>query len=138
MVDANDEFLRIRISSFGTSPMPVAVSGRHSYPTFGQTTGNTAEPGRARVSRFRSVKSQDRSSKRLLIAIVLALAAWGVLLAVGAYLGLWSQGPQRSGLRDLRRFWVVLGAVGGFLALWGGALAVRTMRTRSRNERDHQ
>ena len=78
--------------------------------------------------------SHERSGKRILIAIVVALAAWGVLLAVGAYLGMWHQGGGREGLRDPRRFWIVLGIVAAFLAFWGVALAVRTRRLRSRDQ----
>jgi uncharacterized membrane protein YhaH (DUF805 family) len=80
------------------------------------------------------MSSHEGSGKRILIAIVVALAAWGVLLAVGAYLGMWHQGGGREGLRDPRRFWIVLGIVAAFLAFWGVALAVRARRLRSRDQ----
>jgi hypothetical protein len=64
----------------------------------------------------------------MLIAILLALAGWGLLLAVGAYLGMWDTTPQETGTRDPRRFWIVLGAVAAFLAFWGTALAFRAWR----------
>ena len=50
-----------------------------------------------------------------------AFAMWGALLALGAYLGLDPQTPDR----DFRRLWVVAGMTGGFLALWMGALFFR-------------
>jgi len=67
----------------------------------------------------------EQSNRRLLLgAIVAALIAWGCLLALGAYLGLDPQTPDR----DFRRLWVVAAMTGGFLALWLGALLLRRRR----------
>lgn len=52
------------------------------------------------------------SNWRIVAAIMLAVAAWGVFHAVGAY--------QLN--HDPRRALVVLGCVGGFLGFWGGML----------------
>jgi type VI protein secretion system component VasK len=60
------------------------------------------------------------------LAIAGALAAWGVLLAMGAYL---APGDPDSG-RDFRKLWVVAGMTGGFLLLWGGVLWVRARKVR--------
>jgi hypothetical protein len=76
------------------------------------------------------VKSEEQAGKGLLIVIVVALAGWGVLLAVGAYLGMWDSTPQGADSRDPRRFWIVLGAIALFLAFWGTALALRMRRSR--------
>jgi hypothetical protein len=56
-----------------------------------------------------------------------ALAAWGVLLAVGAWL---APGGDEARQGDFRKLWVVAGMVGGFLLLWGGVLAVRARKLR--------
>jgi hypothetical protein len=64
----------------------------------------------------------EPTNRRLLLcAIVAALAVWGGLLALGAYLGLDPQTPDR----DFRRLWIVAAMTGGFLALWLGALYFR-------------
>ena len=68
-----------------------------------------------------------RGQWRLVGALALAVAIWGGLLALGAYLEPGADQPQR----DPRKFWLVLGCVAGFLALWGGALWVRS-RTKRR------
>src|SRR5688572_6121272 len=94
----------------------VAGAFLQSYPTLEEAMGH--------------MTSQERSGRRLLFAIMLALAGWGLLLAVGAYLGLWDRAADDGVARDPRRFWVVLGVVGAFLALWGVALAVRARRKR--------
>ncbi len=58
-----------------------------------------------------------------------ALAVWGVLLAVGAWL---APGSDEASRGDFRKLWVVAATVGGFLLLWGGALAVRARNVRRR------
>ena len=58
--------------------------------------------------------------------IAVAVAAWGLLLAFGAYLEWGEERPQR----DPRKFWIVIACVGAFLAFWGGALGMRAWRTR--------
>jgi membrane protein DedA with SNARE-associated domain len=64
----------------------------------------------------------EPSNRRLLLwSIVAALAVWGGLLALGAYLGLDPQTPDR----DFRRLWVVAATTSAFLALWLGALLFR-------------
>jgi membrane protein DedA with SNARE-associated domain len=61
----------------------------------------------------------EPSNRRLLLwSIVAALVVWGGLLALGAYLGLDPQTPDR----DFRRLWVVAAMTAGFLVLWLGAL----------------
>ena len=76
------------------------------------------------------MNGQEQTSRRIMIAIVVAVVIWGLLLAIGAYLGLWNQAGPRGGLRDVRRFWIVMGVVGAFLFFWVGALAVRARRSR--------
>ncbi len=67
----------------------------------------------------------EPTNRRVLLwAIVAALVAWGILLGLGAYLGLDPQTPDR----DFRRLWVVAATTGGFLAMWLGALALRGRR----------
>lgn len=67
----------------------------------------------------------EPTNRRVLVwSIAGALAAWGVLLAAGAYLGLDPQTPDR----DFRRLWVVAGTTGGFLAFWLAALWLRGRR----------
>ena len=56
--------------------------------------------------------------------IATAVAIWGLLLAVGAYLDLGDEQPER----DARKFWIVLASVGAYLAFWGIALLVRARR----------
>ena len=74
------------------------------------------------------MSDQVQTSRRILLAILIALVVWGLLLAIGAYLGLWHQAGPRGGLRDARRFWIVFGVVAVFLGCWGAALAVRARR----------
>jgi hypothetical protein len=52
--------------------------------------------------------------------IMLAVLAWGALLALGSYLN--------GGNHAVWRAAIVLGVTAGFLALWVGALAVRKRR----------
>lgn len=66
----------------------------------------------------------EPTNRRLLWYIVAGLVAWGMLLGLGAYLGLDPQTPDR----DYRRLWVVAAMTGGFLTLWLGALALRSRR----------
>jgi type VI protein secretion system component VasK len=55
-----------------------------------------------------------------------ALATWGILLALGAYL---APGDAAAG-HDFRKLWVVAGMVGGFLLLWSGVLWAGARRVR--------
>jgi hypothetical protein len=67
----------------------------------------------------------EPTNRRLLLwAIVAAVAAWGGLLALGAYLGLDPQTPDG----DFRRLWVVAATTGGFLLFWLVALLIRGRR----------
>jgi hypothetical protein len=56
--------------------------------------------------------------------LAMAVAVWGLLLALGAYLEPGADQPRH----DSRKFWVVLGCVGGFLGLWALALWLRARR----------
>lgn len=56
--------------------------------------------------------------------LIAALAAWGLLLGIGAYLGLDAQTPSR----DYRRMLIVAATIGGFLLLWLAAVAKRKNR----------
>lgn len=60
-----------------------------------------------------------KSVRWVLPAICLALVLWGIVVAVGAYLG-----GVRFGYNPGRGL-IVAGAVLAFLALWGGLLFVR-------------
>lgn len=53
--------------------------------------------------------------------LIVGLALWGLLLGVGAYLGLDAQTPSR----DYRRLLVVAATIGGFLVLWLAAIYKR-------------
>lgn len=65
---------------------------------------------------------------RLMLRLVIgAVAAWGAMLALGAYLGLDPQTPDR----DWRRMLLVGGSTGLFLAIWLAALWARNRRRRS-------
>ncbi len=70
------------------------------------------------------MKYEPSNRQVLLWSIVAALALWGMLLGLGAYLGLDPQTPDR----DFRRLWIVAGMTGGFLAFWLGALLLRRRR----------
>ena len=61
---------------------------------------------------------REPSNRNLLWLVVAALAAWGVLLALGAFLGLDPGTPDY----DWRRMGVALVAIGGFLGIWMAAL----------------
>jgi membrane protein DedA with SNARE-associated domain len=59
--------------------------------------------------------NHEPSHRRVLLwTIIAALAVWGCLLGLGAYLGLDPQTPDR----DFRRLWVVAATTGGFLLFW--------------------
>lgn len=67
----------------------------------------------------------EPTNRRLLLGIVAgALAIWGALLALGAYLGLDPETPDR----DVRRMLIVGGSVAAFLAVWLGAVWLRGRR----------
>lgn len=68
------------------------------------------------------------SNRRLMLLIALALIAWGLFLAIGAYLNYGNYDPWR--------FVVVLGCVLGFLAFWGVMLRSRRRRLNRRGKRD--
>ena len=72
-----------------------------------------------------SHRSRKPSNWPLLALVAAAVAVWGLLLAVGAYLQPGADVPER----DPRRFWIVLGCVAGFLAVWGLALWLRRGRS---------
>lgn len=75
--------------------------------------------------------SVDENKRWLpVLAIVGALAAWGVLLAAGAYLA--PGDPGSAG--DFRKLWVVAAMTGAFLLLWGGVLWVRARKVRRRTQ----
>jgi hypothetical protein len=80
---------------------------------------------------------QEKNQQWLPVLLIAgALAAWGVLLAVGAWL---APGGDEASRGDFRKLWVVAGMVGGFLLLWGGALAVRARKVRrQRADRENQ
>jgi hypothetical protein len=62
---------------------------------------------------------REPTNQRLLLwAIIAALAGWGLLLSLGAYLGLDPETPDR----DVRRLLAVGGSVAVFLTVWLAAL----------------
>ncbi len=75
---------------------------------------------------MRAMSGEENKTWLPVLVIAGALAAWGVLLAVGAYL---APGDVQSS-RDFRKLWVVAGMTGGFLLLWGGTLAARARKLR--------
>ena len=77
------------------------------------------------------MSESNNQSKWILRGIAGALAAWGLFLAVGAYL---AGDGDRS--HDFRKLWVVAGMVAAFLMLWGGALAVRARKLRQKTPKD--
>ena len=71
--------------------------------------------------------NHEPSNRRVLLwTIIAALAVWGCLLGLGAYLGLDPQTPDR----DFRRLWVVGATTGGFLLFWLAMLFWRGRRKR--------
>ncbi len=60
------------------------------------------------------------------LVIASALAIWGGILAVGAYL---APGGAPAG-HDGRKLLVVAATTGGFLLLWGGILAISASKQR--------
>ncbi len=60
---------------------------------------------------------QPPHSRALLWCVIAAVAAWGAMLALGSYLGLDPQTPDR----DIRRMLFIGGSTGLFLAGWLGA-----------------
>jgi hypothetical protein len=67
---------------------------------------------------------REPSNRNLMWLVVAALAAWGLLLALGAFLGLDPATPDY----DWRRMGVALAAIGGFLGIWMGALWAKRRR----------
>jgi len=61
-------------------------------------------------------------SKRLITGIMVAVAVWGGLLALGA----WRLN------HDVRRTFIVAGCTAAFLGFWGTMLALRARRMRGR------
>ncbi len=74
------------------------------------------------------VNDQNKNWLPILL-IAGAMAVWGGLLALGAYLA--PVGVEAG--HDRRKLWVVAATIGGFLLLWGLALAVRAARLRRRS-----
>lgn len=69
---------------------------------------------------------EDKNQWLPVAVIAGALAAWGLLLAVGAWLA-----PSDPGAtRDFRKLWVVAAMVAVFLTMWGGVLWARARRVR--------
>jgi hypothetical protein len=75
---------------------------------------------------------EERNRWLPVLLIAGALAAWGVLLAVGA----WMVPSDPGAARDFRKLWVVAAMVGAFLLLWGGALWSRGRRLRREDQKD--
>ena len=67
------------------------------------------------------MKYEPTNRRVLLWSIFGALVVWGLVLALGAYLGLDPQTPDH----DFRRVGVVAVALGGFLAVWLALLLLR-------------
>jgi membrane protein DedA with SNARE-associated domain len=68
---------------------------------------------------------REPTNRRVLLwSIVGGLAAWGLLLGLGSYLGLDPETPDH----DLRRLAFVTGSVGVFLAIWIALLWLRSRR----------
>ncbi|MBX3426137.1 MAG: hypothetical protein KF688_10695 [Pirellulales bacterium] len=62
--------------------------------------------------------------RRLLTLTIGAVAVWGAVLALGSYLGIDSQTPDR----DVRRLAVMAGCSGLFVGAWLLALWLRSRR----------
>ena len=72
------------------------------------------------------------TNRWLPLAIIFgALAAWGVLLALGAY---WAPAGENPG-HDRRKLWVVAATTGGFLLMWAVALWLGRHRLRRSREK---
>jgi hypothetical protein len=67
------------------------------------------------------MRYEPTNGRRLTTLIIGALVVWGLLLGLGAYLGLDPATPDR----DFRRLWMVAAIVGGFVLSWVGLLALR-------------
>jgi type VI protein secretion system component VasK len=76
------------------------------------------------------MSSEEKNQWLPVLVIAGALLAWGLLLAVGAYL---APGDAGAG-RDFRKLWVVAAMTGAFLLLWGGVLWVRARKVRRRRQ----
>ena len=77
----------------------------------------------------------ENESKQSWLPVALiagALAAWGLLLAVGAYR---TPADETAG-SDYRKLGVVAAATGLFLLLWGLVLWIRTAKVRRRQRKD--
>ena len=75
----------------------------------------------------------NNTSRRVLIGIIVAVAAWGVFHAVGVYFGgiNWNEEVDLRNAKypaDFRRSLVVLASVLGFLGFWGLMLWLRSKR----------
>ena len=68
--------------------------------------------------------------RTIVLWIVAALAAWGIILALGAY---FAPGGVDEG-RDFRKLWVVAAMVALFLSLWGSVLWIRARKVRLRQQ----
>lgn len=67
----------------------------------------------------------EPANRRMLMYLVAGgLAAWGLMLGLGSFLGLDPATPDY----DIRRFLIITGCVGAFLAFWGVALWTRRGR----------
>ncbi len=78
-------------------------------------------------------QNQNRIWLPILI-IVGGIAVWGILLALGAYLGLTDEAPNF----DARRAGIMLAATGGFLLFWLAALALRSRRLKHEKQQKNQ
>lgn len=68
----------------------------------------------------------DAHRRQLLRLTITAVAAWGLLLAIGSYLGIDRQTPSR----DVGRFLIMAGCSGAFVGGWLLALWARNRRQR--------
>jgi hypothetical protein len=67
----------------------------------------------------------SRGQLTLLVVLTLALAAWGIYHAVGAYFGGFG---EENLAHDFRRSLVVLACMGGFLGIWWCLVLTRKPR----------
>jgi membrane protein DedA with SNARE-associated domain len=70
------------------------------------------------------MEREPTNRRMLLWTIVGALAAWGLLLGLGSFLGIDPATPDH----DIRRMAMVTGSVAVFLAIWLGLLWLRGRR----------